>query len=120
MDHSITLIVQARMGSTRLPGKMLMPLHDGKSMLYWILTRLKTSHKIDHLVVATSILDEDLPIAEACSEMNIPCVRGSDWDVLDRFYQAALQYPSDWIIRVCGDSPLISGEIIDFVIDQKV
>ena len=119
MENSITLIVQARMGSTRLPGKMLMPLHDGKSMLYWVLTRLSTSKKIDQLVVATSYLEEDLPIAQTCADMNIPCFRGSDWDVLDRFYQAALQYPSDWIIRVCGDSPLINGEIIDFVIDQK-
>jgi len=119
MDRSVTLIVQARMGSSRLPGKMLLSLHQEKSLLYWVLARLQTSQKISQIVVATSSLEEDTPIAEACEEMNIPCVRGSDWDVLDRFYQAAECYPADWIIRVCGDSPLINGAIIDFVIDQQ-
>jgi spore coat polysaccharide biosynthesis protein SpsF len=120
MDKSITLIIQARMGSSRLPGKMLMPLLDNKSMLYWIVNRLQLNSRIKHLVVATSQSAEDLAIVAECKKLNIPCVQGSEWDVLSRFYQAALSYPADWIIRVCGDSPLINADIIDFVIDQKI
>ena len=119
MDNSITLIIQARMGSSRLPGKMLMPLLENKSMLYWLITRLKTNTSVRHIVVATSDQPDDLPIVEECQQLNIPCVQGSEWDVLSRFYKAALAYPSDWIIRVCGDSPLINGGIIDFVINEK-
>jgi spore coat polysaccharide biosynthesis protein SpsF len=120
MDKSITLIIQARMGSSRLPGKMLMPLLDNKSMLYWIIHRLKSNSRIRHLVVATSQSAEDNAIVEECKVLGIPCVQGSEWDVLSRFYKAAQAYPADWIIRVCGDSPLINADIIDFVIDQKI
>jgi spore coat polysaccharide biosynthesis protein SpsF len=118
MPKSVTLIIQARMGSSRLPGKMLLPLFQEKSMLYWITTRLKSATSVDHIVVATSKLDEDKSIVDACNTLHIPCVTGSDWDVLSRFYDAALQFPSDIVVRVCGDSPLINGEIIDFAIEQ--
>jgi spore coat polysaccharide biosynthesis protein SpsF len=115
-----TLVIQARMGSTRLPGKMLLPLHQNKSLLHWLLIRVKSSKLVNHIVVATSDLQEDQAIVDICSSEGIPCVTGSEWDVLSRFYSAASQYPSDIVVRVCGDSPLINGEIIDFAIEQLI
>jgi spore coat polysaccharide biosynthesis protein SpsF len=115
---SVTLVIQARMGSTRLPGKMLLPLHQNKSLLHWLLARIKSSKMVEHIVVATSNLEEDRAIVEACENEGISCIVGSDWDVLSRFYDAASSFPSDIVVRVCGDSPLINGEIIDFVVEQ--
>jgi spore coat polysaccharide biosynthesis protein SpsF (cytidylyltransferase family) len=117
---SVTLVIQARMGSTRLPGKMLLPLHQNKSLLHWLLARIKSSKMVEHIVVATSNLAEDHAIVEACKNEGISCTVGSDWDVLSRFYQAASSFPSDIVVRVCGDSPLINGEIIDFVVEQLI
>ena len=122
MTHqpTVTVVIQARMGSTRLPGKMLLPLRDNQSLLYWLIKRLQNSQYAQNIVVATSELEEDKAIVQACVEMNVPCSVGSDWDVLSRFYGAAQLFPSDIVVRVCGDSPLIDGKIIDFVVAQLV
>ena len=117
---TVTLVIQARMGSTRLPGKMLMPLYENRTILDWLITRIKNSIRVNHVVVATSDLKEDEAIVNACAQLNIPCHTGSEWDVLSRFYHAALRHPSDIVVRVCGDSPLIDGKIIDFVVDQLI
>ncbi|MEY3598025.1 MAG: hypothetical protein RL521_447 [Bacteroidota bacterium] len=117
---SVTLVIQARMGSTRLPGKMLLPLYQNKSLLHWLIVRLKSSQLVNDVVVATSELEEDKAIVQACEELGIACSTGSDWDVLSRFFEAASCYPSDIVVRVCGDSPLINGEIVDFVIQQMI
>ncbi len=117
---TVTLVIQARMGSTRLPGKMLLPLHQEKSLLHWLLTRVKSSKLVQNIVVATSDLADDIAIVNACQTEGIACITGSEWDVLSRFYSAALHFPSDIVVRVCGDSPLINGEIIDFVIEQLI
>jgi len=118
MKQNVTLVIQARMGSSRLPGKMLMPLHQGKSMLHWLIQRIQTSSCVTHVVVATSSLPEDDAIVEECNRLEVTCARGSDWDVLDRFYHAASLCPSPWVMRVCGDSPLIHGELLDFVVEE--
>jgi spore coat polysaccharide biosynthesis protein SpsF len=106
------------MGSTRLPGKMLLPLRDNQSLLYWLIKRLQNSQYAQNIVVATSKLEEDKAIVSACKEMKVPCSVGSDWDVLSRFYEAAVLFPSEIVVRVCGDSPLIDGTIIDFAVEQ--
>jgi spore coat polysaccharide biosynthesis protein SpsF (cytidylyltransferase family) len=118
MNPGVTIVIQARMGSTRLPGKMLMPLHQGKSLLYWLIERVKQNHSTQSIVVATSHDSQDDPIESECQAIGVACFRGSEWDVLSRFYTAAQTMPNALVMRICGDSPLISGEIIDFAIQQ--
>ena len=112
---SVTAILQARMSSSRLPGKALKPLL-GKPMLERQVERLLRSRRITTLVLATSSDKSDDPLAELCARMNVACFRGSLNDVLDRFYQAACAFPSDTIVRLTGDCPLADPDLIDRVI----
>lgn len=116
----ILAIIQARMGSTRLPGKVLMPVNGESSILATLLQRLAPSKQIDQIIVATTNLPEDQAIADFCDEMGVNCFRGSDWDVLDRFYQAAnsLEQTPSTIVRICCDNPLHHHSVADFVIDH--
>ncbi len=111
-DPMVQAILQARISSSRLPGKVLKPIM-GKPMLQLQIERLACSEKIDQLVVATSIEQEDNPIEDLCDELGIDCFRGSLRDVLDRFYNAARQYCPDTIVRLTGDCPLADPEVID-------
>lgn len=108
-------ILQARVSSSRLPGKVLFPLL-GKPMLLRHIERLKRCEEMDQLLVATSIEISDDPLAEACQEQGIAVFRGSLNDVLDRFIQAALPYQPDTIVRLTGDCPLADPVIIDATI----
>ena len=111
-------IIQARMGSSRLPGKVLRTMGE-KTILGHLLHRLQPSKKLDHIIVATTSNPEDLAIAEYCDQNSISCYRGSDWDVLDRFYHAALQCNAksgDTIVRICCDNPLHSWKVVDEVV----
>ncbi|MFN5620593.1 MAG: cytidylyltransferase domain-containing protein [Flavobacteriales bacterium] len=113
-------IIQARMGSTRLPGKVLMQV-AGKPILEQLLDRLKPSKKINTIIVATTINAEDNAIEDFCKHYGVACSRGSDWDVLDRFLNAAHQCDAksgDTIVRICCDNPMQSWKVVDFVIDQ--
>jgi spore coat polysaccharide biosynthesis protein SpsF len=109
------LIIQARMGSTRLPGKVLQPI-AGRSMLERTCRRASRATLIDQTVVATSVDPQDDLIVGECERLEVPCFRGSEEDVLDRFYQAAIAYEADFIVRVTSDCPLIDPELIDDVI----
>jgi spore coat polysaccharide biosynthesis protein SpsF len=109
-------IVQARMGSTRLPGKVLMDL-DGKSVLERVVRRLRRSKLVAEVVVATTILEKDDVIALECQRIGSVCFRGSEQDVLDRYYQAARECNADTIVRITADCPLIDPEIIDRIIE---
>ena len=112
-------IIQARMGSKRLPGKMLMPIIDGKGALELMIERVSHSSKIDKLTVATTIDKSDDNIELLCQRLSIPCFRGSIEDVLDRFYRAASLYPEyDIIVRLTGDCPLHDPGVIDDVISE--
>jgi spore coat polysaccharide biosynthesis protein SpsF len=108
-------IVQARMSSSRLPGKVLEPL-AGKPALYHIHERLSGCKLIDKIVIATSKDSSDDVIDDFCQNHNISCLRGSLDDVLDRFYQTAVNYKADLIIRITGDCPVIDPVIVDSVI----
>ncbi len=113
MDNKkINAIIQARMGSTRLPGKVLMEI-EGTPILYHIIRRLKAINGVDHVIVATSIKEDDDAIAEFCHKNGIPCVRGSEENVLDRFGLAAKGYPADIYIRATGDNPMIDIKLIE-------
>ncbi len=110
-------LVQARVSSSRLPGKVLKPL-AGAPMLLRQMERVMQSKKIDICVVATSTESSDDPIEALCASKGIRCFRGSLDDVLDRMYQAALPFNADHIVRMTGDCPLIDPEIIDRVIEM--
>ena len=110
-------IIQARMGSTRLPGKVLFEV-DGVVLLEYQINRVKLAKKIDKIVVATGDNQENDLIEKLCLKLKIDCFRGSEKDVLDRYYQCSQKYPEyENIIRVTGDCPLIDPKVIDQVID---
>lgn len=115
MSSKVLSILQARTSSSRLPGKVLMPIL-GKPMLFLHIERLRRCREFDQLVVATSIDPSDEALAAACESRGIACFRGSLNDVLDRFVQAARPYQPDTVVRLTGDCPLADPRVIDDVI----
>jgi len=115
----VTVILQARMSSSRLPGKVLMPI-NGIPLLARQIERVKQSKLISNIVIATSNESSDDPIETLCQQLHVSCFRGSLHDVLDRFYQAALSYPADVIVRLTGDCPLIDAAIIDNAVNKHL
>ena len=104
-------IVQARMGSSRLPGKVLMDM-GGRSVLDLLVNRLRRAD-LDAVVVATSTTDQDDAIEEACDGLGVVCVRGSESDVLQRFTTAVGRFPADDVVRITADCPFIDPGIVD-------
>jgi len=109
------IIVQARMTSTRLPGKVLMEVR-GKSLLEYQIERLRQVRLADELVIATTTNDTDQPIVELCERLGAAYYRGSEEDVLSRYYEAATQSGADVVVRVTSDCPLIDPGVMDEVI----
>jgi len=109
-------LVQARMGSTRLPGKVLLDL-AGRPALAWTVERLSRSRKLSSLMVATSSQPADDAIEDFCLRMKVRCYRGSEDDVLDRFYQAARHSRAEVVVRLTGDNPLIDPLVVDSLIE---
>ena len=114
----IGCIIQARMNSTRLYGKVLKKLDEKNSVLYYVLKQIQASKLIDKIVVATSELDIDDSIVKVAKKMNVEVFRGSPTDVLDRHYQCAKKYSFDIIVRVTSDNPLNDPRIIDKAIKK--
>ena len=108
----IAAIIQARMGSTRLPGKVLMPV-AGKPLLEHIIDRLRRSKTLDAIVIATSDNPSDDPLVEFAQSRGVTLVRGSENNVLLRYNKAAEEIDADVIIRVTGDAPLVDPEVMD-------
>jgi spore coat polysaccharide biosynthesis protein SpsF len=108
----IAAIVQARLGSTRLPGKILKDL-SGRPMLWHVINRLSGSRYINQTVIATTILSEDDPVQSFCEENNFSFYRGSPENVLSRYYEAAVKYEADIIIRITSDCPVIDPAVVD-------
>jgi spore coat polysaccharide biosynthesis protein SpsF len=113
----IVLIVQARVGSTRLPGKALRTIL-GKPMLGRQLERLKGAKRVDAFVVATTDRPEDDAIAVIAKSAGFEVFRGSERDVLDRFYKAAKKIKADVVVRVTGDCPLHDPDLVDMVVGR--
>lgn len=115
----IGAIVQARLNSKRLPGKVLLPL-SGKPVLWHVLNRLRHAKTLETIVLATSNSPEDRMLKEVADELNIPTFFGSLDDVLSRYYNAAKEYGIDPIVRITADCPLIDPEILDETIEKYI
>ncbi len=110
-DPTIVAIVQARMGSSRLPGKVLADI-GGQPMLHRVVLRARRSKFVGQVVVATTTDQGDDPVQSFCKYHGIPCFRGDPYDVLDRYYQASRLYKARTIVRLTADCPVIDpGEI---------
>src|SRR3989338_7348983 len=114
--ENVNAIIEARMGSTRLPGKTLLPI-VGKPAIGLLIERLRIAKKINEIILATTINPEDDAIEKFCNENNTKCFRGSSEDVLNRVYSAAKIYDADIIVEVTGDCPLLDPWLIDECID---
>jgi spore coat polysaccharide biosynthesis protein SpsF len=112
-----TAIIQARMSSTRLPGKVLLDL-AGEPMLARAVERTQRAQRIDRVIVATTVEPEDEPIVELCGARGWSVFRGGRDDVLDRYYQAAVTDGADPIVRITSDCPVIDPGIIDRVVGR--
>jgi spore coat polysaccharide biosynthesis protein SpsF len=111
----VVVVVQARTGSSRLPGKVLLPL-GGRPVLVRMLERVEAAHLIDEVVVATTRLDADEPIRALAREAGVPCVAGDPLDLLDRHLEAARATGADVVVKIPSDCPLIDPRVIDAVV----
>lgn len=112
----VVCIIQARMGSTRLPGKVMLDL-CGKTVLGHVIERVKRVKNIDEIVIATTTKEDDAIISEEALKYDVKVFRGSEEDVLSRYYYAAKENKSDIVVRITSDCPLIDPEITDKIID---
>lgn len=108
-------IIQARMGSSRLPGKVMADL-GGRPMIQCVVSRAERAQNLDAVLVATSDQPGDDELAQYCQHAGIRCFRGSENDVLDRYYHAARHAEADVVVRLTADCPLLAPEVIDLVV----
>jgi len=113
----IGIIVQSRMGSTRLPGKVLMNADPNNLMINYTINQLKNCKISNELIIATSNLERDDVLAKYCESQNVNVFRGDEKDVLDRHYQCAKKFSLSHIIRIPSDKPLIDPQITDLIIN---
>ncbi len=116
---TVNAIIQARCGSSRFPDKIFADI-DGKPLLEHAVSRLLYAQTIDRIVVATTIDERDDKTAEWCVAKQIACFRGSEKDVLNRYYCASLAYPSDVIVRITADDPVKEPSLIDKVVSKLI
>lgn len=110
------VIIQARMGSTRLPGKVMLDL-CGKTVLAHVIERVKQSKLVDEIVIATTTLKRDNIVAQAAEKCAVKYFRGSEDDVLNRYYYAAKENNADIVVRITSDCPLIDPFVMDDIIN---
>ena len=115
----VLLITQARIGSTRLPGKVLLPIGEG-TLLSVHLKRVQKCSTITDIVVATTFEDGVDNLISICRQNEVDYFQGSLEDVLDRFYQASKGYRPDWIVRVTSDCPLLDSRVVDQVVLKAI
>ena len=111
----VVAIIQARIASTRLPGKVMMDI-GGRTMLERVVMRTRCAQLVHEVTVATTTSAEDDPLMAACEGLEVPAMRGSENDVLDRYHDAARLFGADAIVRITSDCPLIDPSLIDEVV----
>ena len=109
----VVAIIQARLGSTRLPRKVLEPI-AGRSMLDWVVSRTLAVRGVAQVVVATTPADHE--IAQECERLGVACMRGSEHDVLDRYAQAAAAFAAEAVVRITADCPLLDPAVSSLVV----
>lgn len=114
--NNVVAIVQARMGASRLPGKMMLDL-KGDPIIKWIYQRLLKAQLLDAICFAVADTDQDLVLVDYLKELGAHVFIGSERNVLERFYQAAQQCRATHVVRVCADNPVICGEVVDELVD---
>lgn len=114
---TITAIIQARIGSFRLPGKVLKKINH-EPMLYHVIKQTKNAQLIDEIIIATANLKEDDEIVNYCKSKKIKCFRGSSKDLLDRYYKCAKKFNVDILVRITSDCTLIDPDLIDKAIKK--
>ena len=114
---NVVAIVQARMGSSRLPGKVMKLIND-VPVIELLLLRLSKSKLVDQIVVATSNTDADNPLADHVRKLGFRCSQGSENDVLERFYYAAKEHGADVVVRITGDCPFVDANLVDQVVER--
>ena len=114
----IGCIVQARMGSSRLPGKTLLKIDDKNTVLDFVINQLSSSNLLDEIIIATTNLESDNVIENFVKNMDVNIFRGKSNDVLDRYFQCAKHFSIDIIVRITGDNPLIDPTILDNLIQK--
>ncbi len=114
---SVNAIIQARCGSTRFPAKVFSHI-DGKPLIWHVVDRLKYAKKIDKIIIATTVLPQDDRIEEWCKENGVSCFRGSEENVLNRYYSASEAFPSDYVVRITADDPFKEPAVIDAIITK--
>lgn len=110
-------IVQARMGSTRLPGKVMLPVDESNPVILYVIKQLQQSKLCNQIIIATTIQSEDEKIVEFAEKKSIAYFRGSIEDCLDRYYQCAKKFGLSTIIRITCDNPLIDPMLVDDAIE---
>ena len=116
LKPNIILIIQARQGSTRLPRKMLLDL-AGKTVIERVIERVKKVNKLNKIILAIPNTNENEELAKIAYKHGIECFKGSENDLIDRFYKAAVKYKADLILRVPGDNPLPDPKEYDKLIE---
>jgi len=116
-NMTIGCIIQARMGSTRLPGKVLLDVTKGKPVLYYVINQLKHCKSIEKIIVATTTLQEDDKIVQFCIDNKVSYFRGDSKNVLERHYRCAEKFSLSKIIRMPSDKPLLDPEVVDKVVE---
>lgn len=111
----VVVIIQSRMGASRLPGKSLIDVH-GKPLIWHVIERVRHAKEVDGIMLATTKEKVDDPLADFFKSIGVRAYRGDLNDVLDRYYQAAKAAKADVVVRVTGDCPLVDPSIIDEVI----
>ena len=119
MEKPIIAIVQARLGSTRFPEKILQKVND-KPMLEHIIATLKSVRNIHDVVLATTTNPIDNALVDLCSKFDVEVFRGSETDVLERYYLAAQKYHADYIVRIPSDNPFLYPQLIEYMVDQWI
>lgn len=110
-------MIQARMGSSRLPNKVLKDI-CGKPDLQWVVERVRRSRFVDEVMVITSIDRNNLPLIRLCTELGVRIYVGSEDDVLDRYYQAARLVKSEYVVRITADCPMYDWNVLDDMIEN--